>query len=97
MRFRRVLLFAFAAAAALAATVGVVELLLFAAPFLVLVGLFSAGHFPGERTILARGKWTPARRRPPSRRWRPGVERALSSQLERTSHRLRGPPAAAVA
>ena len=92
MRFRRALLLALARAAVLAAGVGVVQLLRFAAPFLVLIVLFSAGHFPGERAILGRDESTPTRRRPPPRRWQAGVERALPSQLERTSHRLRGPP-----
>ena len=71
------------------------EVALYAAPFLLLFGLLVLGRFPGERTILCR-QAVPARRlRPVARRWVLGRERACLSQLERTSHRLRGPPVVA--
>lgn len=69
------------------------EVALYAAPFLLLVGLLVLGRFPGERAILARRVApTPPRLRPATRRWASCRERAYLSQLERTSHRLRGPP-----
>ncbi|RKQ90398.1 hypothetical protein C8N24_0200 [Solirubrobacter pauli] len=72
---------------------GLVQVALYAAPFLLLFGLLALGRFPGERTILARRVGpTPPRPRPATRRWAPGRERTRLSQLERTSHRLRGPP-----
>ena len=72
------------------------EVALFAAPFLLLAGLLVLGRFPGERAILARRAAVPTPRpRPASRRWVLGRERACLSQLERTSHRLRGPPVVA--
>lgn len=68
------------------------EAALYAAPFLLLIGLLVFGLFPGERAILARRAVSAPRLRPLPRRWAPGRERARLSQLERTSHRLRGPP-----
>jgi hypothetical protein len=72
------------------------EAALFATPYLLLIGLLAVGRFPGERALLARRVASPASaRRATGRRWTRAVERALASQLERTSHRLRGPPVAA--
>jgi hypothetical protein len=71
-----------------------VEVVLSLAPLVLLAGLLLLGCFPGERAILARRPAAPAPRlRPAARRWRPAVERAPTSELERTSHRRRGPPA----
>jgi hypothetical protein len=72
---------------------GMQELVFFAAPFLLLVGLLLSGRFIGEAAILARRR-PPLRRRPAARRWTLVAEDALGSLLERSSRLLRGPPVA---
>jgi hypothetical protein len=76
---------------------GAFELLFYAGPVLLLVGLLLNGCFPGEALILARRVARAPRRRPARRRWARSRERALMSQLERSSRLLRGPPAPAAA
>ena len=97
MRTPRTLLLALGfAALALAAVQGLTgtqELVFYAGPFLLLVGLLLSGRFIGEQAILAR-RPSPPRRRPASRRWQPVRERPLGSLLERSTRQLRGPPAA---
>ncbi|MBE2315619.1 hypothetical protein DVA67_006505 [Solirubrobacter sp. CPCC 204708] len=68
------------------------EVALFAAPYLLVLGLLAVGRFPGEQAIVARRRPPAARPRPAAVRWTPAVEHPLAS-LQRTSHRLRGPPA----
>jgi hypothetical protein len=97
MRTPRALLlalgFAALALAAVQGLTGMQELVFYASPFLLLLGLLLSGRFIGEDAILAR-RPAPPRPRPASRRWRPVLERELASLLERSTCRLRGPPAA---
>lgn len=81
------------AVAAVQALVGE-PLAFYAGPFLLLVGLLLSGRFIGEAAILARRPARP-RLRPAARRWTPVLEHALTSLLERSTRRLRGPPHAA--
>jgi hypothetical protein len=94
---RALLLFLGCAALAIAAVQGLTgthELVFYARPFLLLIGLLLSGKFIGEGAILAR-RVAPARLRPPARRWSPVLERSLASLLERSTQQLRGPPAVA--
>lgn len=94
---RALLLFLGCAALALAAVQGLTgmqELVFYAGPFLLLIGLLLSGHFIGEDAILARRAAAP-RLRPAARRWSPVLERSLASLLQRGTQQLRGPPAAA--
>jgi hypothetical protein len=71
------------------------QLALYAAPFLLLLGLLLSGRFIGEEVILARRIRVAARRpRPLPRRWATLPERPLASLLERSARLERGPPAA---
>jgi hypothetical protein len=72
---------------------GMQDLVFYAGPFLLVLGLLLSGRFIGEQAILAR-RPAPPRRRPASRCWRAVLEHALASLLERSTRRLRGPPAA---
>src|SRR4051812_39502384 len=93
---RTLLLLLGCAALALAAAQGLTgtqELVFYAGPFLLLVGLLLSGRFLGEDAILAR-RACPPRPRPAPRHWTPVVEHALASLLERSTRQLRGPPAA---
>lgn len=93
---RALLLLLGTAALALAAVqglTGIQELVFYAGPFLLLVGLLLSGRFIGEQAILAR-RVTP-RPRPAARRWTPVLERPLAALLDRSTRQLRGPPAAA--
>ena len=98
-RQRRLNAFLTAAAIALAgvqALVGGVDLLLAAAPLLLLAGLLLCGRYLGEERILERLiRRAPVRPRRRAARWRPAVERAMSSLLARTPRHERGPPARA--
>jgi hypothetical protein len=73
---------------------GMQELVFYAGPFLLLIGLLLSGRFIGENAILARRRLAPPRPRPPARRWTPVREHALASLLERSTRQLRGPPVA---
>jgi hypothetical protein len=80
--------------AGLQAVAGGEPLVLYAAPFLLLLGLLLSGRFIGEEAILAlRAKDAPVLR-PLRRRWSPVFGQALASGLERSTRQLRGPPAA---
>jgi hypothetical protein len=97
MRSQRVLLAllgcaAIAVAAAQGLT-GVSELALYAAPFLLLLGLLLSGRFLGEGAILARCVKAVVRLRPLPRRWAALRERVFVSRLERSPRSERGPPA----
>ena len=97
MRTPRTLLlalgFAALALSAVQGLTGMPDLVFYAGPFLLLVGLLLSGRFIGESAILAR-RPSPPRLRPASRRWRPVLEHQLASLLERSTRQLRGPPAA---
>ena len=89
-----------AAALALAlaqAVAGGAEVLLAAAPLLLLAGLLLCGRYVGEERIVARlarhVAARPARRR--AARWRPVVEHEPVSLLARAARLERGPPAPA--
>jgi hypothetical protein len=89
-----------AAALALAlaqAVAGGAEVLLAAAPLLLLAGLLLCGRYVGEERIVARldRRATPGRARRRTGRWRPAVERPLASLLARAARLERGPPAPA--
>ena len=73
---------------------GMQELVFYAGPFLLVLGLLLSGRFIGEEAIIAR-RATAARPRPLARRWTPVRERPLASLLQRSTRQLRGPPAAA--
>jgi hypothetical protein len=96
MRSPRALLVGLGCAAtalmALQGLTGMQELVFYAGPFLLLIGLLLSGRFIGEEAILARRVAAPARPRPASRRWSPVRERPLASLLERSTRQLRGPP-----
>ena len=72
---------------------GMQELVFYAGPFLLLLGLLLSGRFIGEDAILAR-RPSPVRPRPASRPRMAVLEHALASLLERSTRQLRGPPAA---
>ncbi|HWK27832.1 MAG TPA: hypothetical protein VNS09_14810 [Solirubrobacter sp.] len=82
------------AIAAVQGLTGIQELVFYASPFLLLIGLLLSGRFIGEDAILAR-RMTAPRPRAAARRWMPVLERELASLLERSSRTLRGPPVAA--
>jgi hypothetical protein len=83
------------AVAAMQGLTGVAHLALYAAPFLLLLGLLLSGRFIGEEAILARrARSAPPRLRPLPRRWAALPERPLASLLERSLRLERGPPAA---
>jgi hypothetical protein len=95
---RTLLLILGCAALALAAVqglTGIQELVFYAGPFLLLIGLLLSGRFIGEEAILAR-RVAPPRPRPIARRWSPVREHALASLLERSTCQRRGPPAVAL-
>lgn len=98
MRTPRALLlilgFAALALAGVQGLTGIQELVFFAGPFLLLIGLLLSGRFIGEQAILAR-RATAVRLRPAARAWTPVRERPLGSLLERSTRLLRGPPALA--
>jgi hypothetical protein len=100
MRTPRVLLLLLGAAALAIAGIqgltGTYELALYAAPFLLLVGLLLSGRFIGEDAILGRRRVAAVRLRPLARRWSAVRERPLASLLERGARRLRGPPSHAL-
>jgi hypothetical protein len=97
MRTPRSLLIALGCAAlalsAVQGLTGMEDLVFYAGPFLLLLGLLLSGRFIGEQAILAR-RPSPPRPRPASRHWTPVLEHALASLLERSTRQLRGPPAA---
>ena len=101
MQFSRRVLIGLGATFVLALAVAIVlsgrasagEMLLYAAPFIAIVGLPLSGRYVGEERILAFHRALP---RPPRRtatRRRPGHELPFSAALERAPWSLRGPPA----
>ena len=100
MRSPRALLIGLGCAAlalmALQGLTGTTELVFYAGPFLLLIGLLLSGRFIGEAAILARRAVALVRPRPLSRRWSPVRERPLGSLLKRSTRRLRGPPVQAL-
>jgi hypothetical protein len=95
---RALLVFLGCAALAVAAVQGLTgmqELVFYAGPFLLLIGLLLSGRFIGEDAILARRTPVMVRPRPLPKHWSPVLERPLASLLERSTRQLRGPPVAA--
>lgn len=86
--------FAALALAAVQGLTGIQELVFYAGPFLLLIGLLLSGRFIGEQAILAR-RTLAVRLRPAARSWTPVLERSPGSLLERSTRQLRGPPALA--
>jgi hypothetical protein len=84
------------ALAAVQGLTGMQELVFYAGPFLLLLGLLLSGRFIGEEAILSRRGVAQARPRPCRRRWSPVRERPLASLLERSTRQLRGPPVQAL-
>jgi hypothetical protein len=84
------------ALAAVQGLTGMQELVFYAGPFLLLIGLLLSGRFIGEDAILARRPQAPVRLRPLAKRWSPVLERPLASLLERSTRQLRGPPVLAL-
>jgi hypothetical protein len=84
------------ALAAVQGLTGMQELVFYAGPFLLLIGLLLSGRFIGEDAILARRTSTPVRLRPLLKRWSPVLERPLASLLRRSTRQLRGPPVSAL-
>ena len=99
---RRVLISAGAAFVAALSVANVVagnasamEMALYAAPFLAIVGLLLSGRYVAEERILAIYRAQPRpRRRSTSQRWPRIAELPFSAGLERAPWSLRGPPAA---
>ena len=75
---------------------GMTELVFYAGPFLLLIGLLLSGRFIGEEAILARHATSAPKLRPLPKRWTPVRERPLASLLERSTRQLRGPPGQAL-
>ncbi|RKQ86738.1 hypothetical protein C8N24_4753 [Solirubrobacter pauli] len=74
------------------------EMALYAAPFLAIVGLLASGRYVAEDRILAIYRSRPRpRRRSASRRWPSIAELPFSAGVERAPWSLRGPPAACAA
>jgi hypothetical protein len=71
---------------------GVSQLALYAAPFLLLLGLLLSGRFIGEEAILARRVRATAPRLRPHVRGTALPERPLAALLERGPRLERGPP-----
>lgn len=70
------------------------EMALYAAPFLAIVGLLLSGRYVAEERILAFYRSRPRPRRlSASRRWPSIAELPFSAGLERAPWSLRGPPA----
>jgi len=98
---RRVLISAGAAFVAALSVANVVagnasamEMALYAAPFLAIVGLLSSGRYVAEERILRIYRSQPRpRRRSASRRWPSIAELPFSAGVERAPWSLRGPPA----
>jgi len=96
---RALLLMLGCAALALAAVQGLTgmqELVFYAGPFLLLIGLLASGRFIGEDAILARCATPAPKPRPLAKRWSPVRERPFASLLERDARQLRGPPVQAL-
>jgi hypothetical protein len=100
MRSPRALLVGLGCAAsalmALQGLTGMQELVFYAGPFLLLIGLLLSGRFIGEEAILARRATPAPKPRPLAKRWSPVRERPLASLLERSTRQLRGPPVQAL-
>ena len=96
MRTQRVLLAVLGCVAlavmAMQGLTGVSQLALYAAPFLLLLGLLLSGRFIGEERILAAYRSLPRARRVAAS-WPRLQSLPLSSALERAPWSLRGPPA----
>ena len=98
---RRVLISAGAAFVAALSVANVVagnasamDMALYAAPFLAIVGLLLSGRYVAEERILAVYRSQPRPRRlKVARRWPSLAERPFSAGLERAPWSLRGPPA----
>lgn len=69
-------------------------MLLYAAPFIAIIGLLLTGRYVGEERILAAYRTAPRPRRRTSAQRRPSLELPFSAALERAPWSLRGPPAA---
>jgi len=80
------------ALAAVQGLTGMTELVFYAGPFLLVIGLLLSGRFIGEDAILARHAAPAPKLRPLAKRWSPVRERPLASLLERSTRQLRGPP-----
>ena len=71
-----------------------IDMALYAAPFLAIVGLLLSGRYVAEERILAIYRSQPRpRRRSATRRWPSIAELPFSVALERAPWSLRGPPA----
>ncbi|MBE2316508.1 hypothetical protein DVA67_011010 [Solirubrobacter sp. CPCC 204708] len=98
---RRVFMFAGAAfmvalsvANVVAGNASAMEMALYAAPVLAIVGLLLSGRYVAEERILAVYRSQPrVRRSKPARRWASIAELPFSAGLERAPWSLRGPPA----
>src|SRR5215217_7784996 len=81
---------------ALQGLTGMQELVFYAGPFLLLIGLLLSGRFIGEEAILARHATPAPKPRPLAKRCSPVRERTPASLLERSTRQLRGPPVQAL-
>jgi hypothetical protein len=72
---------------------GALDVLLYAAPFLLVAGLLLSGRFVCEERILAVYRALRRPRRRLAQRWPSGPELPFSAALERAPWSLRGPPA----
>jgi hypothetical protein len=83
---------AFAVANVLSGRASAGEMLLYAAPFVAIVGLLLSGRYVGEQRLLALYRTPPRPRRRSVARRRPGHELPFTAALERAPWSLRGPP-----
>jgi hypothetical protein len=93
IRFSAALLLALLVVEVATGLAGAFDVLVYAAPFLLVAGLLLSGRFAGEERILAlyRARSRPKRR--PAQRWPSRPELPCSAALERAPWSLRGPPA----
>jgi hypothetical protein len=94
LRINAVLLLASIVVGTIAGLAGAAEVVLFAAPFLLIAALLLSGRFVGEERILSLRQAPPRAPRRLAQRWPRLTDIPFSSALERAPWSLRGPPAA---
>jgi hypothetical protein len=88
---------ALSAANVLAGNASALEMALYAAPFVAIIGLLLSGRYVAEERILAARRTPPQpRRRGIVRHWARTAELPFSAGIERAPWSLRGPPAVCI-
>jgi hypothetical protein len=93
MRLSAAFLLALVVADVASGMAGALDVLLYAAPFVLIAALLLSGRFVGEERILAVYRALPRPKRRTAQRWPSRPEVAFSAALERAPWSLRGPPA----